>query len=194
MKTSLHFRSLFAGSLALLMSTAWGTAGAHELQENRATLVQRENSLVTMTLYVDLPQVLYRSMALQGSFVEFAAAHANLPPEVFKSVLLRAVNRLQAETRAMRTTGQLLTFQQWAWPDAVRVQAALRERLMEAIAAPGEHPHTVPLEVHAEVHATQPISSLQLEFSPAFGRVMVVFYRPKQVWAEPQKLSPKITF
>ena len=194
MKSPTPLPSQFAAALAFLTFSAWGTAGAHELQESRATLVQRENTLVTMTLYLDLPQALYRSLAPQGSFVAFAVAHANLPPDVFKAVLLRAISRLQSELRATRPAGQALTLQRWAWPEPVRVQAALRERLMEAMVAPGEHSHIAPLEVRAEVHAAQPITALLLEFPPAFGRVMVMSYRPKQVWVEPLRVSPEIAF
>ena len=194
MKSSVHFLHRFAACLGPLAFFAWGTVSAHELQENRATLVQRENTLVTMTLYVDLPQALYQSLAPQVSFVEFAAAHANLPPDVFKSVLLRAQSRLQTEIRATRPSGQALTFQRWAWPEPTQVQAALRERLMEAMVAPGEHSHVPPLEVRAELHAAQPMPALRMEFPPVFGRVLVMSYRPKQVWAEPQKGSPEISF
>ena len=194
MKSLTHFLYRVVAGLTPLAFFAWGTASAHELQENRATLVQRENTLVTMTLYVDLPQALYRSLAPQGSFVEFAAVHANLPADVFKSVLLRVQSRLQGEIRATRPSGQALTFQRWAWPEPAQVQAAMRERLMEAMVAPREHTHMPPLEVRAELVAAQPMTALRMEFPPVFQRVLVMSYRPKQVWVEPQNVSAEITF
>ena len=194
MKSSTYFLHRIVAGLAQLAFFACGIANAHELQDTRATLVQRDNTLVTMTLYVDLPQVLYRSLSTQGSFVEFAAANANLPADVFKLTFLRVQNRLQAEIRATRPSGQALTLQRWVWPKPAAVQAALRERLMEAMVAPGEHSHLPPQEVRAEVVAVEPITALRMEFPLVLQRVLVMSYRPKQVWVAPQKLSADITF
>ena len=164
------------------------------VQFAQAALVQRDNTLVAMTLYLDLPGVLHRSLAPKGAFIEFATAHVNLPPDVFKTVWLRVQSRLQSEIRAARPSGQALTFQRWTWPEPAQVQSALRERLMEAMVAPGEHPHTAPLEVRAELVAAQPVTALHIEFPPVFQPVLVMSYRPKQVWTEPKKVSAEITF
>lgn len=189
-----YFLHRFAARLMPWVFLVWATAGAHELQENRATLVQRDNTLVAMTLYLDCPQALHRSLAPQSTFVAFAAAHANLPPDAFKTVWLRAQSRLQTEIRATRPSGQALVFQRWAWPEPAQVQTTLRERLMEAMVAPGEHSHVPPLEVRAELVTAQALTALRMEFPSALGRVLVMSYRPKQVWVESQKASPDITF
>ena len=180
--------------LVLLAIAACGSAGAHELQENRATLVQREANFVTMTLYVDLPAVLHHELSPQRSFAEFAVAHANMPPDAFKAALMRVTTRMQSETQATTTKGRTLAFAHWAWPDAPRVQEALRDRLMEIVVAPGDPTHTAPLDVRAELHSDLPITALRVRFAPVLGRVMVVSYRPKQVWADSRRPSPAITF
>ena len=193
--------------LMLLAIAACGSAGAHELQENRATLVQREANFVAMTLYIDLPAVLHHALAPQRSFAEFAVAHANMPPDAFKAVLTRVATRMQSETQATTTKGRTLAFAHlarpsartlafahWAWPDAPRVQEALRDRLMETVVAPTDPTHTAPLDVHAELHSDLPITALRVQFAPVLGRMMVVSYRPKQVWADSHRPSPAITF
>ena len=180
--------------LTLLAIAACGSAGAHELQENRATLVQREANFVAMTLYIDLPAVLHHALAPQRSFAEFAVAHANMPPDAFKAVLTRVATRMQSETQATTTKGRTLAFAHWAWPDAPRVQEALRDRLMETVVAPTDPTHTAPLDVHAELHSDLPITALRVQFAPVLGRMMVVSYRPKQVWADSHRPSPAITF
>jgi hypothetical protein len=194
MKPTIHRASWFAARCLLPLLTACGSAGAHELQENRATLVQREAGFVAMTLYIDMPEALHRSLAPQRPFAEFAAAQASLAPDAFKAVLLRATTGMQSQMRAMAARGQPLAFERWVWPDAPLVQAALRERLMEAVVARGQHLHTVPSEVRAELHSVQPLSSLRVQFTPALGRVMVVSYRPRQVWVEAGSPSPAVAF
>lgn len=179
---------------ALLMLAAGGSVRAHELLENRATLVQREATFVSMTLYIDLPEALHRALAPQRSFEAFAVTHANLPLDAFKTVLMPALIRMQSETHVTTGKGRVLAVERWLWPEPARVQASLRERLMEAVLAPGDHAHVVPLEVRAELRSGKPITSLRVQFTPALGRVMVVSYRPRQVWVEPRSPSPDITF
>ena len=179
---------------ACLLLAAGSPACAHELEESRATLVQREANFVAMTLYIDLPTVLHRTIAPGRPFTDFAAEQTQLPPGAFKAVLLQAAGRLQAEMRVTTAKGTALAFDRWTWPDATRVQAALRERLMEAVVAPGEHAHAQPLEVRAELHSAQPVTALRVKFAPALGRVLIVSYRPRQVWVDARRQSPGITF
>ena len=82
----------------------------------------------------------------------------------------------------------------WVWPAAAQVQAALQEHAMQALVAPSDHDHASALEIRAELHSTKPITSIRVQFPPAFKRVMTVSYRPKQMWVEPQKPSSVITF
>lgn len=193
MKAPSRIRAMLAAG-ALLAVAACSAAAAHELQENRATLVQRDAGFVTVTLYIDLPAALHRTLAPQRSFEEFALTHANLPPAAFKAKWVEATGRMQAQTRVTTAKRPALAFEQWAWPDAARVQAALLERLMDAVVARGSHPHVAPWEVHAELHSTLPITALRVQFAPALGRVMVVSYRPRQVWVDMNSMSSAITF
>ena len=182
------------GVWALLALAVCRPVAAHELQASRATLVQRDPNFVAMTLYIDLPAVLHHALAPQTSFAQFALAQVTMPTDAFKAVLLRAANRMQAEMRATTAKGPALAFERWVWPEAARVQAALRERLMESVVASGDHAHPVPLEVHAELHSAAPIAGLRVQFTPLLGRVMVVSYRPKQVWVDTRSVSSTITF
>ena len=178
----------------LLALFACRPVAAHELQENRAMLVQREANFVSMTLYVDLPEALHRALEPERSFDLFALAQANLPPDAFKASMAQAVSRMQSEMQVTALAARPISIERWVWPEPGRVQAMLRERVMEAVVAPGDHTHTTPLEVRAELRSVMPITSLRVQFAPALGRVMVVSYRPKQVWVDPRRLSPVITF
>lgn len=64
--------------------------------------------------------------------------------------------------RVTTANGTALPFKRWTWWDATRLQAALRERLMEAVVAPGEHAHAQPLQVRAELHSAQPVPALRV--------------------------------
>lgn len=189
------FKHLFAGLLCVLLTmTGVGSAGAHGLAENRATLVLRDQNHLSVALFITFSEALHRVLAPDRSFQEFVLAHAAMPPEVFKSALLEAERRFQAETLAETADGHQLLFERWTWPDASTVQQALRERAMQALVAPTDHAHEAALEVRADCQAAKAIHSVRVSFPSAFARVLVVSYQPKQVWVEPQRASPEITF
>lgn len=189
------FNHIAAGLLCVLLTLAGvGTAGAHGLAENRATLVLRDQNHVSMTLFITFSEALHRALAPEHSFQEFVLAHAAMPPEAFKAALLKAQNRFQAEMHAETADGHRLLFVRWTWPDPATVQLALRERAMQALVAPSDHAHEAALEVRAECQAAKAIHSVRATFPAAFSRVLVVSYQPKQVWVEPLRESPEITF
>jgi hypothetical protein len=127
-------------------------------------------------------------------FQEFVLAYAAKTPEAFKAAVLKAQSSFQAETSAETADGHRLLLERWRWPEPAAVQQVLRERAMQALATPNEHPYEAAIEVRAEIQAAKPIASVHVSFPPAFQRVLVVSYQPKQVWAEPRHASPEITF
>ena len=78
----------------------------------------------------------------------------------------------------------------FTWPSAHDVQYAVRQRAMQTVvAAPAhghEHGHESIAEVRAEAHLQQETDSLRVQFPPEFEKVMVVSYRPNQVWVDPK--------
>jgi hypothetical protein len=189
------FHHIPTGFLCLLLTlTGTPTASAHGLEENRATLVLRDQNHVSATLYITFSEALHRALSPELSFQEFVLAYAAMPPEVFEAALLKAQSQFEAEIRAETSDGRRLFFKRWTWPAAVAVQQTLRERAMRAIAAPNEHAYETALEVRAELQATKAIESVRVSFPLAFQRVLVVSYKPNQVWVEPQRASSAIKF
>ena len=189
------FKHLFAGLLCVLLTmTGAGSAGAHALAENRATFVLRDQNHVSLTLFITFSEALHRALAPERSFQEFVLAHAAMSPEAFTAALLEVQNRFQAETQVETADGHRLFFERWIWPDPATVQLALRERALQALVAPSDHAHEATLEVRAECQAVKAIHSVRAKFPGAFARVLVVSYQPRQVWVEPLRASPEITF
>jgi hypothetical protein len=189
------FNKMAAGLLcALLTLTGVGSANAHGMEENRATLVLRDQNHVSVTLFITFSEALHRVLAPERSFQEFVLAYATMSPEPFKEALLKAQSTFQAETSTETADGHRLVLERWRWPEPAAVQQVLLERAMQALAAPNEHPYETALEVRAELQAAKAIASVRVSFPPAFQRVLVVSYQPKQVWVEPRRASPEITF
>ena len=193
-----------------MLTCAQCNASAHEMTENRATLVLRDATHVSMTLYIDYPQALHRTLAAKLNFQEFVLAFSAMTPEVFSAAVVKAQTQFHAQIQLFNAAGKPAVAEQWRWPDPVRVQAILREHAMQMLVAAGEHAHDAPLEIRAEFSvpeaeksAPPPLSSpllspsVRVKFPSAFRRVLVVSYRPNQVWVnagDAEGVSPEIKF
>ena len=182
-------------TLCTLLALAVCTfTNAHELQDNRATLVQRDARHVSLQLYVSLPQVMHRVLAPQRPFSEFVMAMAAATPAEFANAALAVKKQVEQELRVVDDKGVAIVLSNWTWPKEPQLQAALRDRAMALTVAPTEHAHDSPLEVRAELRHSQPITTLRVQFPAALKKVMLVYYRPKQVWVEPAQASPLVSF
>lgn len=188
-----------------VLAYALDNAGAHEMTENRATLVLRDSTHVSMTLFIEYPDALHRVLAPKLSFQEFVLSFSAMTPESFSAAVVKAQVQFQAQIQLLNMAGKPASAEQWRWPAPARVQALLRELAMQMLVAAGEHAHDAPLEIRAEFSVPKsetsvaPSSppSLRMKFPAAFRRVLVVSYRPNQVWVNAggaDGVSPEIKF
>ena len=185
----ISFKSLRAAAVAFCM--AWlgcqggGTALAHDLPENRLTLVLRDDNHVSLTYFIEYVGVLHRALAPGRTLQEFVLAYAAMPPADFQKELARAHARFSGETRLALVSGEALACTGWRWPEPARAQALLQERAMQAVVGAGEHSHSTVIEVRAEARSSRTLAAITVRLPTEFGKVMVVSYQPKQTWVEP---------
>jgi hypothetical protein len=183
-------------SICALLWAMVHNAAAHELQDNRATLVLRDRQHLSLTLFVDYPKVLHQVLAPKIPLQEFVMLHSAMKPQEFQAQLLVAQHKLQASTSVLLGNGKTAALAQWVWPSADSVHKLLQQRAMQAIVAPSDHAHVVPMEIRAEAKSnhTSDFSTLTLQLPSALQQVLVVSYQPKQVWLKPNAPSPVISF
>lgn len=180
--------------LALCAAGRPGTAPAHEMEANRATMVLREGGHLSLTLYLDYMAALHLALAPGRPFDEFMLTHATMPAAQFAQAQETAHRKFEQRIRAEIKPGQALAFRGWQWPAPALVQQKLRERAMLLVRTQGGHSHEPPLEIHAELAAGEDFHSLKMQFPPEFRDVLVVSYRPAQVWVKPDQSSPAVVF
>lgn len=188
---------LWALTISVLNTTVLTTSAlAHELQDNRATLVLRDRQHLALTLFVDYPKVLHQVLSPQSSLQEFVMLHSAMKPQELQAQLLVAQRKLQVDTKVVLATGKTAMLTQWVWPDMAGVQKLLQQRAMQAIVAPKDHAHMVPMEIRAEAQSsnTSDFNSVTLQLPSALQPVLLVSYQPKQVWLKPNTPSPVISF
>jgi hypothetical protein len=171
-------------------------ASCHELAENRVTVVLRDDTHVSLTFYVDYPEVLWAVLAPKNSQREFLLAYSAMKPEDFQKQMLRAQSKLQAETRATLNGGKTATITGWVWPDAARIQALIQQEVMASMVGTNAnaHTHEAPAEIRANITCGKPIKDANIQFAEAFGKMLLVSYRPKQIWVAPKQAPALIRF
>ena len=187
----------------LLMVIAGGAiapaVNAHELQANRATLVLRDERHLSLSLFVDYVEALHASLAPDRPMPAFLVQFSAMKPAELQTHLQRVQQQWtqQIELRALESgrapAGQTnLLLRNWVWPDAARVQRLLQERMMQTLVAPSGHRHEEPTEIRADSSPTRAVNAVRLTLPRAFGRVLVVSYRPRQLWVDPGAASAAI--
>jgi hypothetical protein len=177
-------------ALGLLLAAC---AAGHELQDNRATLVLRDRTHLSVTLYLSYPEALHQALAPQRQFLAFLLIYSEMKTELLQKELLRAQARFQSTTH-LYLPDKETSLVNWVWPDAKAVQSMLQRRVMQAMVDPDAHAHEAPVEVHADANAALEIQSVRVQFPLEWQRVLVVWYRPSQQWVEGATLSPAMKF
>jgi hypothetical protein len=181
-------------SVAVAMILVTTQIPAHEIQENRAQLVLRDDTHIAMTLFVAYIEALHVVLAPQRSASEFLVMYSAMNPESLQKELVRAQTRLQSGTKLCLANGTQVPFTNWIWPDVRQVQAMMQQYLMQAMVDPAGHAHFEPLEVHADANSREAITAINIQFPQELRRVLVVSYRPSQVWVEANQSSSPIQF
>jgi hypothetical protein len=183
---------LALAALSLLLATS--PVPAHELSESRATLVLRDSTHLTLTLYVAVPELLFRTLAARTPFGAFLVQYSTMDPTTFQREFLRAQSRIEQGTRLFLDDGRPLLLSRWIWPEAAAAQAILRERVMRETVGRDADSHGEPLEIRAEAVAQRSIRSVSIQFATELQEVLVVAYRPTQSWVAAGARSGGITF
>lgn len=184
---------LLRATLGLALPTL--TAAAHELEDNRATLVLRDRTHLSATIFLAYPEALHQALAPQREFMAFLLIYSAMKPDSLQKELLKAQSQFELSTHLYVGPGkEVVTFIHWTWPDLKQVQAILQQRVMQAMVDPRTHSHEAPVEIHADANALREITSVRVQFPGEFQKVLVVAYRPSQLWLEGKTLSTEIRF
>lgn len=167
---------------------------AHDLEDNRATLVLRDRTHLSVTLYLNYSEALHKALLPNREYGAFLFIYSAMKPEELQKELQRAQSKFEADIEIFPQSpaGSKLKLSGWTWPDAKQVQSMLQHQVMQAMV--DGHVHEPPTEILADAVAPYAIGSVTVRFPDEFQKVLVVSYRPNQVWVEGKRSSPSITF
>ncbi len=131
----------------------------------------------------------------QREYGAFLLVYSAMKPEDLKIELLRAQAKFEAGIRITpKSPGPLVTLKAagWNWPDIKKVQTMLQQQVMQAMV--DGHVHDTPTEIHADLVSAREIVSVTVRFPEEFQKVLLVTYRPHEVWVDTGAPSAEVKF
>jgi hypothetical protein len=182
-----------AGSFSLCAAVLLlaGAAGAHEMTENRARLVLREDNHITGSLFVNYTKLMHQVWAPEKSFQDFAVMYSAMDAASFAAKLADLQHRIENGTE-VQAGSEIFHGRDWGFPSAGVSQAMLRKHMMGALT--GSTYHEEPVEIDFDVVATVKLTAVRARFPKELGKVLLVTYRPAEVWVESGAQSAGIVF
>lgn len=181
--------------LVAALSCLLGAAGnAHEMPENRLTLVLRDETHLSLSYFVDYTEALHQALAPKRTLQDFILVYSAMKQSDFEAALTRAHAQLIVGTQLVLPKGEMLPTRNWQLPPPARARALLQERTMQMLVGGDDHVHPAACEIRAEATSTRPIGSVSVRLPPELGKVLLVSYQPRQIWIEPRAASIAIGF
>ncbi|TXI90091.1 MAG: hypothetical protein E6Q34_09550 [Burkholderiaceae bacterium] len=171
-------------ALACLTAGLPSRSAAHDLEANRASVVLRDNSHLSLSLRIDYVRFLQQSFAPKATQAQALLELASMSERDFEAVYQKAQRVLMEQTILTIGTAKTLQLNHWRHPKAQQIQQSIRELSAQLIVAPSEHIHSEFFEVLADTYNTEDISECSLKLPSSLGNVLVVHYRAQQQWNE----------
>ena len=173
-------------------------AHAHEIQANRLTLIQRDTSHLSLRWQIDLISALQRTLEPKSEAVSFQVKLLSLPQTQFEAALKRTQSHIEKELELVidkpKSKARIrLTPKSWRWPKPSELRNHLQQLTAAAVLrqsgqlSGSDHDHPEFFEVTAElVEPAYDLSNMTIKTPEVLGKVMLVYYRPRQLWLDPK--------
>lgn len=181
-------------SAFLLTGMASRAIEGHELEADRMTLILRDQSHLSISLYINYTEALARQLQPGNTEESFILEYAAMAPEAFARAIGNAQKTISEGLVLSQPGGWRITLNHWQWPDTQRLHDQLQEKAMQLLVDPGHHEHMPVQEIHAEGFANKTLDTVSVQLPPSLPRVLVVSYKPSQNWVMAGQKSPEIRF
>ena len=166
-------------ALPLVLFFASAATLAHELPDDRVTIVQREPTHLSITFYIDEVALLNRLIAPKSSRAEFLLACAGAPPEQLRQRVQRAQASFENELKLL-AGDHTFSIAPLNWPAMKDTQRRLQDGAMATIATGSDHDHIQLVEVTTDALSSAPIDTVTFLAPASLPNLLIVSYRPVQ--------------
>ena len=155
-------------------------AHSHELQENRASLVLRNERQISITFYLNLSELMHKTIAPKQNRFELVAKLAATSEDDFLKNYDFTKKNTEGSVFFKHASGKKITAREWQWPDPKTAQKSMRELTMQTVVGSSSHVHENPIEVKLQIQSDVSLDSLLLELPSSMRPMTLVASRPKQ--------------
>jgi hypothetical protein len=155
-------------------------AQSHELQENRASLVLRNERQISVTFYLNLTELLHKTLMPKQDRFEHTAKLAAMNEADFSKQYGDVKKLIESSVLFNATPGKKINVREWQWPEPKVAQKNIRELTMQSVVSSGQHFHENPIEVRLQIQSDESIDPLMLELPVSMKPMTLVASRPKQ--------------
>jgi len=155
-------------------------AQSHELQENRASLVLRNERQISVTFYLNLTELLHKTLMPKQDRFEHTAKLAAMNEADFSKQYGDVKKLIESSVLFNAAPGKKINVREWQWPEPKVAQKNIRELTMQSIVSSGQHFHENPIEVRLQIQSDESIDPLMLELPVSMKPMTLVASRPKQ--------------
>jgi hypothetical protein len=155
-------------------------AQSHELQENRASLVLRNERQISVTFYLNLTELLHKTLMPKQDRFEHTAKLAAMNEADFSKQYGDVKKLIESSVLFNATPGKKINVREWQWPEPKVAQKNIRELTMQSVVSSGQHLHENPIEVRLQIQSDESIDPLMLELPVSMKPMTLVASRPKQ--------------
>ena len=180
--------------VAALCCLLGASSRAHEMPDNRLTLVLRDETHLSLSYFVDYTEALHQALAPKQTLQGFMLVYLAMKQSDFEVALTKAHAQLIVGTQLVLPTGEMLPIRNWQLPVAARVRALLQDRTMQMLTGGDDHAHPVAYEIRAEATSSRSIGSVSVRLPAELGKVLVISYQPRQAWVGPRATPVAIRF
>jgi len=190
----IRYLTAISWGLIFIFFILLNTCFAHELNENRASLVLRNDTSLSVILYINIGQALHKTLAPQRDQFEFIGFLSSLNEIEFSKQWLLATRKLESQIHVLPKSGQSFKLSALNWGDPKVAQRHLQESTMRAVIEKNKHLHSEPYEVKFQINNPTPISSVTLDIPEALQPMTIVSNRIKQTHTSTGKNKTVIDF
>jgi len=155
-------------------------AQSHELQENRASLVLRNERQISVTFYLNLTELLHKTLMPKQDRFEHTAKLAAMNEADFSKQYGDVKKLIESSVLFNAAPGKKINVREWQWPEPKVAQKNIRELTMQSVVSSGQHFHENPIEVRLQIQSDESMDPLMLELPDAIKPMTLVASRPKQ--------------
>jgi hypothetical protein len=154
---------------------------AHELQAHKLQLVLRDDRHLSLSLWLDIPHAMRRTLEPSSSTASFEMKYSAMPLPLFEKAWGQCISLWLEQWQLKNSAGIALSSPVWRWPDGATVQNQIKLQMMANLTGTA-HAHTELTAVAGEVTASASLRSVGLQIPPSWQPLMVVHYKPSQHW------------